>query len=278
LIDKTLSRRGFLGGALAAGAGLTIAACGSSSKKPSTGAPSASGEPKRGGVLQLASAFQILSIDPHTVEGATPAALLYSYMVQATDWQGSVGDLATSWENPDDLNWVFHLRNDVHFQDIAPVNGRLLVAQDVVNTFDRQKSLPGASTDQVVIGYQAPDATSLTLQTKEPDGYMLMTIGSQPNAVIPIEAVDAFGDLKKHAIGSGPFVLDGVNRDELVVARNPDYYHDFPYVDGMNVRAIIEAASRQAAFRAGDIDIYTADNRMQADASRASPAVARNAT
>jgi len=34
----------------------------------------------------------------------------------------------------------------------------------------------------------------------------------------------------------------------------------------MTVRALTEAASRQAAFRAGDVDVYVADNRMQAEA------------
>ena len=270
MVDRTLSRRTFLAGALAASAGLAAAACGSS-KEASTGAPTDSGEPKRGGTLRLSSAVQILSIDPQTVEGATPAALLYSYMIQATDWQGCVGDLATSWENPDELNWIFEIRDDVRFQNLPPVNGRPVTARDIVNSMTRLRTLPGASPDKNVIKIEALDLRTVHLQTEVPDGYMLMNIGSQPNAVIPIEAVDAFGDLKKHAIGSGPFILDSMNRDELVVRRNPDYYHDFPYVDGMNVRAIVEAASRQAAFRAGDIDVYAAENRMQADALRSVP-------
>ena len=265
LNGRRLPRRGFLGGALTVGAGLAAAACGGNEKEAATGGGTASGEPKRGGTLRLASAFQILSIDPQTIEGATSAPLFYSYMIQATSWQGSVGDLAMSWENPDDLNWVFHIRDDARFQDLPPVNGRAVSAQDIVNSMTRLRSLPGASPDQTIIKYEAPDARTVTLQTREPDGYMLMNIGSQPNAVVPIEAVEAFGDLKSHAIGSGPFMLDRVGRDELVAVRNPAYYHDYPYVDGLTVRALTEAASRQAAFRAGDIDVYTADNRMQAE-------------
>jgi peptide/nickel transport system substrate-binding protein len=271
LTGGALSRRDFLGRALAAGAGLAAAACRSSAREAVKGGPTESEEPRRGGTLRLASAFQILSIDPHTIEGATPAPLLYSYMIQATDWQGSVGDLATSWENVDELNWVFHIREDVHFQDLPPVNGRAVSAQDIINSMTRLRSLPGASLDQNIIKYEAPDLRTVTLQTKEPDGYLLMNIGSQPNAVVPIEAVDAFGDLKDHAIGSGPFILDRVNRDELAVVRNPTYYHDYPYVDGINVRALVEAASRQAAFRAGDIDVYVADNRLQADTLKGVP-------
>jgi hypothetical protein len=184
--------------------------------------------------------------------------------------QASVADLATSWENPDDRDWLFHIREDVHFQTCRR-SGRSVTAQDIVNSMTRLRTLPGASPDKNIIKIEAPDLRTVVLQTEVPDGYMLMNIGSLPNAVVPIEAVDAFGDLKEHAIGSGPFVLDSVSRDELVVTRNPDYYHDFPYVDGIDVRALVEAASRQAVFRAGDIDVYTADNRMQADALKSVP-------
>src|SRR5258708_35941588 len=40
--------------------------------------------------------------------------------------------LATSWEQPDALTWVFHLRDGVRFQD-----GRALTAEDVAYTIDR---------------------------------------------------------------------------------------------------------------------------------------------
>jgi peptide/nickel transport system substrate-binding protein len=262
---RRLSRRTFLGGAAAAGVGLAAAACGSSKKEDAGGGGTIGGEPVRGGTLRTASATPLLSLDPHTTEGVALAAYFYSYIIHATDWEGNVGDLATSWENVDDLNWVFHLRDDVRFQDMAPVNGRLLVAQDVVNTFDRQRSLPGASTDQVIVKYEAPDPTTLTMQTKEPHGYMIVNLGSPGNAIIPIEAVEQFGDLASNAIGSGPFMLDKLARDDLAIVRNPTYYHDYPYVDGATIKVLPEAASQQAAFRAGSIDAYIADNKMQAE-------------
>jgi peptide/nickel transport system substrate-binding protein len=265
---ERLSRRRFLGGAAAAGAGLALTACqgGSSTKEDGSAETDSSGEPKRGGVLRTASATPIISLDPHTTEGVAVALYFYSYVVHATDWQGNVGDLATSWENPDELSWVFNLRDDVHFQDIPPVNGRLLVAQDVVNTFDRQRSLPGASTDELIVKYEAPDPRTLTMQTKEPHGYMIVNMGSPGNAIIPIEAVEQFGDLADHVIGSGPFMLDTLARDDLEVVRNPTYYHDYPYVDGVAVKVLADAFSQQAAFRAGSLDAYIAENKTQADA------------
>ena len=40
-------------------------------------------------------------------------------------------DLCLSWEMTSDLSYEFRLRPDVHWQDISPVNGRLLVAEDL---------------------------------------------------------------------------------------------------------------------------------------------------
>jgi peptide/nickel transport system substrate-binding protein len=86
-------------------------------------------------------------------------------------------------------------------------------------------------------------------------------------AIVPIEAVEEFGDLKSHAIGSGPFVLTGYGRGEVLErVRNPNYYHEFPYVDGVTTRVIPEESSIQAAFRANSIDVYQPANKLKAEA------------
>jgi ABC-type transport system substrate-binding protein len=47
-------------------------------------------------------------------------------------------DLALSWEQVDDITYNFKLRPGVKWHNIAPVNGREFIADDVVYTFDRQ--------------------------------------------------------------------------------------------------------------------------------------------
>jgi len=271
-----LSRRSFLEGALATAgaAGLVLAGCGgeeAEEDRTPQAAETAPGEPKRGGTLRVAFPASIISLDPHTVEGGLVAPYFYSYVVHATDWQGTVGDLAESWEVVDGLDWIFKLRSGVRFQDIPPVSGREFVAEDIVKSIDRVRSLPGASQqwDQWTERYEVPDARTFSIRTKKPYGYMLFTLGSPATAVVPIEAVEQFGDLKSHAIGSGPFMLKAYGRDEgLDMVRSPNYYHEFPYIDGINVRVMPDEASIQAAFRGGSIDAYDASNRLKADAVR----------
>src|SRR3989304_1795483 len=109
--DPRLSRRDFLKGALAT-AGLIAAGCAGGDEEETAPQPTviSEGEPKRGGTIRLASLVPILSLDPHTTEGVSVAPNFYSYVVHATDWRGTVGDLAESWEIVDGLDWGLQRR------------------------------------------------------------------------------------------------------------------------------------------------------------------------
>jgi peptide/nickel transport system substrate-binding protein len=152
------------------------------------------------------------------------------------------------------------------------VDGREIVAEDIVYSIDRLRALPGAieQWDQWTDKYEAPDPQTFTLRTTQPYGYMLMTLGSPLTAIIPREAIDEFGDLESHALGSGPFMLDRFGRDEGIdIVRNPNYYRpEIPYIDGISTKVMPDDTSIQASFRAGNLDVYGADNSRKADAVR----------
>jgi peptide/nickel transport system substrate-binding protein len=83
-----------------------------------------------------------------------------------------------------------------------------------------------------------------------------------------VEAVD----IKANPIGSGPFVVAKYERGiALDMVRNPLYYHDYPYIDGFDVKVINDEASIQAAFRASTVDVYQATNKAKADNVRGVP-------
>ena len=76
--------------------------------------------------------FEQLTGDDWTLDPA-----VYDYTASFRPAQYVKGWLATSWEMPNPSTYVVHLRQGVHWQNIPPVNGRELVADDVVYTFDR---------------------------------------------------------------------------------------------------------------------------------------------
>jgi len=276
-LSRRLSRRRLIQIGALGTAGAVSAACvgcgdgDEKEKKTPAGSGTATGTPKRGGVIRSSILTPILTLDPNSTQGMSSSPFFYSYLVHVTDWQGTVGDLAKSWEVVDDLEWIFKLREDVRFQDIDPVNGRLLTSEDVLYTMKRVETMPGASPEwaKAYAGRETPDSHTIVIRTVKPEGYLLDNVGSPLLAVVPAEAVEKYGDLTSNATGSGPFMLQKWGRNEgLDVVRNPTYYHEFPYIDGHSLRVIPDDASIGAAFRAGSLDVYVAPDKIRADAMK----------
>ena len=90
------------------------------------------------------------------------------------------GNLAASWETPDDTTIVFKIRQGIHFHDKAPANGRELVADDLAYNFQRMFALGRfAGNDRAgqawgtmalpIESVEAPDETTLVITLSQPD-------------------------------------------------------------------------------------------------------------
>jgi peptide/nickel transport system substrate-binding protein len=76
----------------------------------------------------------------------------------------------------------------------------------------------------------------------------------------------ANADVKKWAVGSGPFMLtELVESDHATLVKNPTYYKkDRPYLDKIVIRLFADQTTFRTAFTAGQIDIYGATNQDEA--------------
>jgi peptide/nickel transport system substrate-binding protein len=133
--------------------------------------------------------------------------------------------LATSWEQPDALTWVFHLRDGVRFQD-----GRPLEASDVVWTIESliDPSLtakllggtlisPKAGAFANVDHAEARDRLTVVVHMKRPDAGLLFNMSDGLFGVVPRGAGADFG---LHPVGSGPYkFVSQVQDKEVVVER-----------------------------------------------------------
>jgi peptide/nickel transport system substrate-binding protein len=129
--------------------------------------------------------------------------------------------LATSWEQPDPLTWVFHLRDGVRFQD-----GKPLEAQDVVWTIESMRdgslltSKSGAFAK--VLRAEVRDRLTVVVRMKEPDASLLFNLSDSLFGVVPRGAGKDFG---RRPVGSGPFRFVSQEQDkDVVIERNPDYW------------------------------------------------------
>jgi len=183
------------------------------------------------------------------------------------------GQLAESWEVvADPLSVVFHLREGVRYQNVAPVNGREFVAQDVVDGWEYQFTHPGYTYGTGLPGWgsvdsvEAIDKYTVVFYLNNWMPNWMWDIGWGLFTIVPKEVVDAGIEDWKNAAGTGPFIMsDFIDDVSCTYEKNPDYWgkvevpvgsgnmYQIPFVDEFQYVIIKEAAMMMAAFRTGKV-------------------------
>lgn len=166
---------------------------------------------------------------------------------------GTIGPrLATAWENPDPLTWVFELRDDAEFSDGTP-----LTSTDVRKSIENHIAINSvlAPLLTIVTNIDDTDPHRLVLTTSEPDGTMLATMSIMYVGQGDKVADDAYWE---SPIGTGPFVVESFQTDErLVLARSETYWGEPASLETVEIRSIPEASGRIAALETGEVDMIT---------------------
>ncbi len=226
--------------------------------------------PKFGGTYQYVLTNEPTTWDPHLseVKAVQDEGIIYPRLLQFKTGPGVdpdsyiiAPDLAESWEHPDDLTYVFHLHQNGRWSREPPLNGRPIVASDVVYSFERLASDVSAfrSNWAEVDRVEAPDQYTVKFTLKYPFAPFLAYVAYHASRIVAPEVVQQCGDLRKvecaQKVGGGAWLLDSYQPGVQVVYRkNPDYYAaPKPYVDRIVAPIITDAAVREAAFTAGKI-------------------------
>jgi len=189
------------------------------------------------------------------------------------------GDLVQSWDFPDPSTFEIHLRQGVNWQNIAPANGRQLVASDVVYNYDRLYALagfPGSPSQLTNAAYKklvsvtATDNFTVVFKWSIPNPtFILSTMEAPLGAAVDIEcpeAIQQYGSPMSSwhdAIGTGPFILtDFVDNSSATFGSNHNYFgHDerypqnkLPYISSLKILVISDASTALSALRTGKIE------------------------
>lgn len=178
--------------------------------------------------------------------------LIFDSLVARDAQMAIIPDLATTWEIPNPLTYVFHLRRGVRFHD-----GKPLTSADVKFTFDSILSGAAASpkrgTFPMVESIETPDEATVIFHLREPFSSFLWNLTLPGIGIVPA------GSGKEEAqksIGTGAFRVASIIQDEeIVLERNPDYFGGVPKISRVRFRVVPEAIVRALELRKGTADI-----------------------
>ena len=277
-------RRALAASAGAAAASAFLAACGGGDDGGGQKAPSSdliakqqdtTKDAKRGGVLKLSTATEPQHFDPHALTSAIASftEMMYSRLVQIKPGHlkqadGSVEpDAAESWElSPDKTQITFKLRPNVAFQNIPPVNGRNMDAQDVAYSFTRMSErgiirtavANSVNPNAPVVSVNATDARTVVVKLKEPLVFAMdLLTRRQALGIVPKEAAGGYNP-QRTPIGSGAYQLAEFEPSVRVVFKRHDKHWDQPrpYFDTIEYPIVPQYATGLSQFRAGNIHWY----------------------
>jgi peptide/nickel transport system substrate-binding protein len=168
--------------------------------------------------------------------------------------------LAESWQIPDSLTYVFHIRGGVHFHD-----GRPLTSRDVKWTFDsllRGKiRTTRAAAYRYVDHVDAPDDSTIVFHLKEPFSTLLWNLSDGAMGIVPYGSLT---EMTSNPIGSGPFRFVSAETDkEVVLARNDAYWGQKAHVERLRFTVVPDTTTRALELRKGSADI--ASNALTSD-------------
>ena len=182
-------------------------------------------------------------------------ALIFDALVKKDEHYNLQPWLATSWEQPNPLTLVFHLRDGVRFHD-----GKPLTADDVVWTIESlvDPAYGGLITSksgsfQSIDHAEARNRLTVVLHLKHPDAGLLFNMSDGLFGIVPKGSGRDFG---MHPIGTGPFrFVSAVQDKEVIVKSNPDYWAGSPKLANLRFAVVPDAITTALELKKGSGDI-----------------------
>jgi peptide/nickel transport system substrate-binding protein len=164
--------------------------------------------------------------------------------------------VADSFEQTDEVTYVFTLRDGVVFSDGSPVT-----IEDVVASIARVREPEVASP--LAWMYDVPEATveatddrTLTITLATPSALFRYVTATTAGHVVPAAAIEEFGlDLLRNPIGTGPYMLENwAAGSEIVLVKNPNYWQEGkPHFERFIFKIVEEGTTRVTGLRTGEL-------------------------
>ena len=178
--------------------------------------------------------------------------LIYDPLVRKDEHFNLQPWLATSWERPDALTWIFHLRDDVRFHD-----GKPLTADDVAWSIHSMTNgalvTPKGGAFADVVAVTTPDAHTVQVSTSKPVPGLLFNLS---DGLFGVVERGAGRDEGLHPVGTGPFrFISQVQDKEVIVERNAGYWAGAPKIERVRFEVVPDTITTALEMKKGSGDV-----------------------
>ena len=215
------------------------------------------------------------ALDPAFISDQSDVQLLlqlYAGLTRLDEHGQPYPSLASGWEVSDDeLTYTFTLRGDLAFSDGTPLTARdvrrswlrLLdpdvgsTAPDVLSIVAGADARRSGSGSEDEVGIETPDDHTLIVHLRHRAGYFPAITATPTTFVVPQAAgttaewqsVDGF-------VGSGPYVVDGLDGTDLVLRANDHYVAGPPPIEEVRFVGMLDG-DPVTAYASGGLDLVS---------------------
>ncbi|MFQ5458525.1 MAG: ABC transporter substrate-binding protein [Myxococcota bacterium] len=207
-------------------------------------------------VLVIAIESGPSTLDPRLASDAYSSRLsaLISNGLMSQDRNGRlVPDLAERVETPDPRTFIFHLRDNVRFQNGAPFTSAD-VAFTIASILDEKTRSPRRGDFKRIERVETPDPRTVVIRLKTPHAPFLTAAAT---GIVPENlgglTPEAFG---RAPIGTGPYrVAAWETNSSVTLEANADYYGERPRIPRAVFKIVPNDTTRILELRKGSVDL-----------------------
>ena len=168
----------------------------------------------------------------------------------------------------------YHIRPQIYFHDIAPVNGRLCTAEDVAYSLEvlRTVGFQTAALEPVQRFEVLPDKETVRAVMKQPINFLSQVLASPDYGIFAKEHFEDRQRFKDQLITTGPFmVTKSAVSGSITTVRHPRFNrpnpqypgYQLPFLREVQYERIPDASAVKAAYRTAQIDMYNTNEATE---------------
>lgn len=213
----------------------------------------------------IATLSDAAKLDPHLttdVPSYNVITNILETLVKKDQDENIIPGLATKWENPDDVTWIFELQEGVKFHDGEDFNAEV-VKQNFERILDEELAAPRAFIFEVITDIEVLDEHKVQFTTEYPFAPLLAHLTHPVGSMVSPKSIEedyaameagkeAGSVINEHPVGTGYFKFDNwTHGSEIKLVKNDDYWGQKVNLNSVTFKAIPEGGTRLAELERG---------------------------